>query len=90
MDKNLAVFTDQQNDTNVLRTLVQKKNYVYIRDRPAIDSVIYDDYKYRKTLSFDDEKIHCPFAVSKRSILTRKRAFAYARNLTVKELFDQQ
>lgn len=71
-------------------TYVQKKNYVYIRDRPAIDHVIYQDYKYRKTLSKDDEKIHCPFAVSKTSFLKRKRAFAYAKDNNISELFDQQ
>lgn len=90
MEKNLAIFTDSKNDTDILVTLVEKKNYVYIRDRPAIDHLIYNDYRFRKSISLDDEKIQCPFAVSKTPFLTRRRAFAYPINSTWSVLFDQE
>lgn len=65
------------NDTEILRDRVEKKKYLYIRDRPAMDHLRYEDYKYRKTKSKSEEKKHCPFAVAKDPILRRIRAFAY-------------
>jgi hypothetical protein len=32
----LADFTTIENDTEVLKTLVEKKNMVYVRDKPAV------------------------------------------------------
>lgn len=68
---------------------VQKENYVYIRDRPAMDHLMYTDYKYRKTIS-KEEKVHCPFATAITPFMTRKRAFAYPKNSPWSSLFDPE
>lgn len=78
------------NDTEVLRDKVEKKKYLYIRDRPAMDHLRYNDYKYRKTKSKSDEKKHCPFAVAKDALLRRRRAFAYPKDAKWKEIFDPE
>lgn len=68
---------------------VQKENYVFIRDKPAMNHLMYNDYKYRKTISVE-EKVHCPFAIATKPFMRRKRAFAYPRNSTWMNLFDPE
>lgn len=88
--RNYAVFTDDTNDTVNLHKYVEKYGYVFIRDRPAITHVLYEDYLYRKTISYDNEKIHCPFAKAKEPFLKKKRSFAYPRNSNLSDLFDRE
>ncbi|KAJ6646001.1 Glutamate receptor ionotropic, delta-1 [Pseudolycoriella hygida] len=90
VDNKRGIFSDTANDSAALIRYVQKENYVYIRDRPAINHLIYQDYNYRKTISEDDEKLHCPFAVATKPFMTRKRAFAYPRNSNWSNLFDPE
>jgi glutamate receptor, ionotropic, invertebrate len=75
VEKNQGIFTNQNNDTDILLNQVLKKDYVYIRDKPAIDHLVYNDWRKRKTLP--SERLQCPFALSKESSLKRKRGFAY-------------
>uniref|UniRef100_A0A1B0CLI0 Uncharacterized protein n=2 Tax=Lutzomyia longipalpis TaxID=7200 RepID=A0A1B0CLI0_LUTLO len=88
VEKNLVKFSMSSNDTDILLQDVEKRNYLYVRDRPAINHLIYRDYVYRKTISLTDEKIQCPFAVAKAPFMTRKRAFAYPKNSSLHLLFD--
>uniref|UniRef100_A0A1I8NWC1 Ionotropic glutamate receptor C-terminal domain-containing protein n=1 Tax=Stomoxys calcitrans TaxID=35570 RepID=A0A1I8NWC1_STOCA len=90
VDRKYAVFTEDTNDTLNLRKYVEKSGYVFVRDRPAITHVLYADYLYRKTISYDNEKIHCPFAMAKDPFLKKKRSFAYPRNSNLSELFDRE
>lgn len=90
VDKNLAVFVDTLNDTDVLLTYVEKQNYVFVRDKPAISHMIYRDYKYRKTIKFNDEKVHCAFATAKTAFLKRRRTFAYSEKFRFQALFDHE
>ncbi|XP_063708736.1 glutamate receptor ionotropic, delta-2 [Culicoides brevitarsis] len=78
------------NDTEILRDRVEKKHYLYIRDRPAMDHLRYEDYKYRKTKSKSEEKKHCPFAVAKEPLLRRGRAFAYPLGTKWHSIFDPE
>uniref|UniRef100_A0A336K8J6 CSON003923 protein n=1 Tax=Culicoides sonorensis TaxID=179676 RepID=A0A336K8J6_CULSO len=80
----------QMNDTDILRDRVEKKKNLYIRDRPAMDHLRYDDYKYRLTKSRNDEKKHCPFAVAKDPLLRLRRGFAYPLNTKWNRLFDPE
>lgn len=73
----------------VFYSYVHKENYVYIRDRPAINHLIYQDYNYRKTITME-EKQQCPFAVALKPFMTRKRAFAYPQNSLWSSLFDPE
>ncbi|XP_059617045.1 glutamate receptor ionotropic, delta-1 [Phlebotomus argentipes] len=88
VEKNLVQFSASLNDTEILLQDVERRNYLYVRDRPAINHLIYSDYVYRKTISLTDEKIQCPFAVAKTPFMKRKRAFAYPKNSTLHLLFD--
>ncbi|KAG4066706.1 hypothetical protein HA402_007342 [Bradysia odoriphaga] len=89
VDKKRGVFTDTNDDVATLERYVQKENYVFIRDRPAMNHLIYEDYKRRKTIS-TEEKAHCPFAIATKPFMTRKRAFAYPKNSTWSSLFDPE
>jgi glutamate receptor, ionotropic, invertebrate len=88
--KKLAEFSEEANDTVILMKSVEKKNYVFIRDKPAVDHLIYQDYKYRKNIDQFNEKVHCPFAVAKSPFLKRKRAFAYPLKTKWNALFDPE
>lgn len=90
VDKKMAVFSDTQNDTEVLMSLVEKKDYIFIRDRPAINHLIYNDYRYRKTYNLESELVQCPFVSAKKPFLYRKRAFAYPPNSKWSILFDPE
>lgn len=88
--KNIGLFDINNNDTQILVDYVEKKNFVFIRDRPALNHLIYDDYKYRKKTNVLDEKVQCPFAISKTQFLKRKRAFAFSQNSKWAALFDKE
>lgn len=95
LNKDIGKFRSE-NDTEILIDYVQQKDYVFVRDRPAIDHLIYNDYRFRKTITLTDEKVHCPFAVSQTPFLKKMRAFAYPSNDSVSstsywsELFDPE
>lgn len=90
VQNNHAIFS-AENDTQNLKAFVEEKDYVYVRDRPAIDHLIYKDYRERKTVYLNDEKKQCPFAVSKTPFIKRKRTFAYSKeNFPYKNLFDPE
>lgn len=90
INNNYAVFTDAFNDTYNLQNYVERNGYVFVRDRPAINIMLYRDYLYRKSVSQNDEKIHCPFATAKDAFLTKKRTFAYPIGSNLSELFDPE
>lgn len=90
VQRNIGEFSESLNDSEILIDKVEKRNYLYIRDRPAMDAMRYNDYKYRKTINKDNEKIHCPFAVAKKPLLRRPRAFAYPKNTKWSPLFDPE
>lgn len=79
-----------KNDSDNLLDYVESKNYVFIRDRPAIDHLIYQDYQRRKFQSSNDEKKHCPFATAKIPFMKRKRTFAYPISSHYNEIFDPE
>ena len=81
-------FTTEKNDSDTLIRYVEKKNYVFVRDRPAMDYLVYQDYKFRKTYAKTDERAQCPFALAKHSLLKRKRAFAYRSDTKWDQLLD--
>lgn len=89
VDNQRAFFSDK-NDIENLLEYVEKKDYVYVRDRPAIDHLVYWDYKDRKTRVASEERLQCPFAVSKKPFLTRKRTFAYSNDFKYSSLFDPE
>lgn len=90
VDNDHAIFSSIQNDSINLVDYVERKDYVFVRDRPAMDHMIYADYKERKT-RFSEEKQQCPFAVAKKPFITRKRTFAYNRdNFLFSQLFDPE
>lgn len=65
-----------------------KKNLVFIRDKPAIDHLVYEDYRKRKREP--SERLQCPFAMSKEISLRRKRGFIYPKKSKWAKLFDPQ
>ncbi|EDW72688.1 uncharacterized protein Dwil_GK17045 [Drosophila willistoni] len=90
INNNYAVFSDASNDTYNLQNYVERNGYVFVRDRPAINIMLYQDYLYRKTISYNNEKVHCPFAMAKEPFLKKKRSFAYPIGSNLSVLFDPE
>lgn len=90
VDKHLVEFTTNLNDSDILMTTVAKKNYVYVRDRPAIEHLVYNDYLVRRKVNPINERSHCPFATATTPFLKRVRAFAYPNSTRWNALFDPQ
>ncbi|SPP76120.1 glutamate receptor ionotropic, delta-1 [Drosophila guanche] len=90
IQNNYAVFSEETNDTYNLQNYVERNGYVFVRDRPAINIMLYQDYLYRKTISYSDEKIHCPFAMAREPFLKKKRTFAYPIGSNLSQLFDPE
>lgn len=88
LERNLGVLTNMNNDTDILLNQVFKKNLVFLRDKPAIDHLVYEDYRKRKSLP--SERLQCPFAMSKEISLKRKRGFIYPKESKWARLFDPQ
>lgn len=80
-----------RNETEILYAMVMKKGYVYVRDRPAVTHLMYDEYKKRKNLPKGQEIAQCPFVISYVPFFTRKRAFGFSKkNNSLSSLFDPQ
>ncbi|XP_017080167.1 glutamate receptor ionotropic, delta-1 [Drosophila eugracilis] len=90
IQNNYAVFSDETKDSYNLQNYVERNGYVFVRDRPAVNIMLYEDYLYRKSISFSDEKVHCPFATAKQPFLKKKRTFAYPRGSNLSQLFDPE
>lgn len=88
--KDRAQFKSEEREIDFLNKYVEKKDFVFVRDRPAIDHLIYKDYKSRQERGVTDEKKQCPFVTSKIPFLKRKRAFAYPPNTNWSYLFDPE
>ncbi|XP_055533659.1 glutamate receptor ionotropic, delta-1 [Wyeomyia smithii] len=90
VDKHLVEFATNQNDSEILMTTVAKKNYVYVRDRPAFAHMVYSDYLVRRKVNPVNERSHCPFAAATTPFLKKVRAFAYPNTTRWNILFDAQ
>ncbi|XP_026480060.1 ionotropic receptor 93a-like, partial [Ctenocephalides felis] len=79
-----AQLNDPSNDTAFLN-MIESENYVLVRDRPAVDLLMYNDYRARSDV---DESRRCTFVVTPTKFMTKGRAFAYPMNSRLRELFD--
>lgn len=88
-DNHRIVFSDQS-DNDTLNEYVFRSGYVLVRDKPAINHLIYSDYQERKIKNPGDEKKQCPFAVAKNPFMRRKRSFAYRLDTDFNMIFDPE
>lgn len=88
--KEIAKFVESTEDADILKDYVEKKGFVFVRDKPAMSIMLYKDYMIRKDLSLDNERIHCPFAVAKAPFMTKKRGFVYPIGSNLSKLFDAE
>lgn len=88
-DDHRIVFSDKS-DNDTLNEYVYRDGYVLVRDRPAINHLIYSDYQERKLKNPTDEKKQCPFATAKAPFMKRKRSFAYSITTELNFLFDSE
>lgn len=88
-DAHRIVFSEK-NDSATLNEYVFKDGYVLVRDRPAINHLIYSDYQERKRMNPGDEKKQCPFATAKEPFMRRKRSFAYRLDSDLQRVFDPE
>lgn len=83
--KNRGVFQPIPRDAEFLPFV--QDDYVYVRDKPAVEHLMYEDYK-NKTKQDVEEKFRCTYVITSKSFMKKPRAFAYPLNSTLYELFD--
>ncbi|EFA01567.1 glutamate receptor ionotropic, delta-1 [Tribolium castaneum] len=74
-------------DSDILRNYVHKRNWMFIREKPIVEYVMYDDYK-EKTRNQIEEAKRCTYVITKFSVVSFSRAFAYSKDFKYKPLFD--
>ncbi|RZB39912.1 glutamate receptor ionotropic, delta-1, partial [Asbolus verrucosus] len=74
-------------DRDILRQYVDKQNMMFIREKPVVEYVMYDDYK-EKTRNQIEEAKRCTYVITKFSVVSFSRAFAYSKNFKYKQVFD--
>nr|UVX20223.1 ionotropic receptor [Endoclita signifer] len=72
-------------DKSYLKELT--RNVIYIRDRPSVNHLIYNDYR-EKARSGVEEKSRCTYVITANPFMIRSRAFAYPINSTLPALVD--
>lgn len=83
--KNQGVFQAGELDASFLPYV--KDDIVFVRDKPAVELLMYEDYK-NKTLQNVEEKNRCTFVVTQKKFMTKSRAFAFPKNSSLIRLFD--
>lgn len=79
-------FLDHK-DNYILKRYVDKENMMFIREKPIVEYVMYEDYK-EKTRNNVEEPKRCTYVITKFSVVTFARAFAYSKDFKYKPLFD--
>lgn len=74
-------------DLDIIKSYVNKREMMFIREKPIVEYVMYDDYK-EKTRNQVEEAKRCTYVITKFSVVTFSRAFAYSKDFKYKPLFD--
>lgn len=74
-------------DQRILSEYVQKRDIMFIRERPIADYILYDDYK-RKTKDGIKEEERCTYVITKFAVTSNNRAFAFSKKFKYKQVFD--
>ncbi|XP_077291675.1 ionotropic receptor 76b [Arctopsyche grandis] len=85
VQKKLGVFQSDSKDIGYLPFI--QADYVYVRDKPAVEHLMYNDYK-NKTKHNIEEKNRCTYVTTTKVFMKRARAFAYPTNSNLHYLFD--
>ncbi|KAJ3657317.1 hypothetical protein Zmor_009131 [Zophobas morio] len=79
-------FTSASNK-DILNIYVDKKDMMFIREKPIVEYIMYDDYK-EKTKKEIEEPKRCTYVITSWSVASFSRAFAYSKDFKYKPLFD--
>lgn len=82
-------YYEYRDDIDILKENVAGQNMLFIRERSLINHVMYKYYKERANSSANADEI-CMFVVTRFSVITKNRGFAYAHNFMYKDLFDYE
>lgn len=74
-------------DNQIIKQFVDKSNMMFIREKPIVEYVMYDDYKDKTKQQIPEEK-RCTYVITKWSVVSFSRAFAYTQKFKYKRLFD--
>lgn len=88
----------RDNGTTILREWVGRRNYMYLGEKPIVEYLMYRDYMSRSSNSTNNtnansnnaavESDRCVFVITKWSVASVDRAFAYAKEFKFHQLFD--
>lgn len=71
---------------SILTDWVERRNYMFLGEKPTVEYLMYDDYRAKTNYSEDKR---CTFVITPFTVVTYSRAFAYRKNFKYYELFDE-
>nr|WJJ63350.1 ionotropic receptor 76b [Pachyrhinus yasumatsui] len=74
-------------EASILSDYVTRQNYMYIREKTVLETIMYEDYK-QKTKENVDEAYRCTYVITNFPVGVFPRAFAFKPGFKYKELFD--
>lgn len=82
------------NGTTILSEWVRRRNFMYLGEKPIVEYLMYRDYMSRSSNTTNNsnannlEADRCVFVITKWSVVSVDRAFAYAKGFKFHQLFD--
>lgn len=86
LPRDLAKYLTDD-DSFILDYHVKKNNRMFIREKPIVDHLMYQDYLAR-TREDIKESTKCTFVVTNWAVVRISRAFVYSKNFKYQRLFD--
>lgn len=73
-------------DALIMKNFVDK-GYMYMRDKPAVEHIMYQDYLNKTKLEIA-ENLRCTYVITKWPMLKLPRSFAFRRDFEWADLFN--
>ncbi|XP_044731290.1 glutamate receptor 4 [Chrysoperla carnea] len=75
-----------ENDAMIIKNFVDK-GFMFLRDKPAVEHIMYDDYLNKTREDIDEDK-RCTYVLTTWPIVKLPRAFGFRKNFEWTPLFD--
>lgn len=78
----------EHDDRLILDEYVLKRNWMFLREKPIVEYIMFEDYK-RRTKAGIQESDRCIYVITRFSVVRYPRGFAYAKQFKYRSLFDE-
>lgn len=87
LPQRLARYVPYDDDA-ILENHIKNGKAMYVRDKTIVKHLMYKDYLKKARRGIQEEN-RCTYVMSTFTVIQVARAFAYSRNFTFRNLFDE-